>query len=96
MGSRASRVSKKNYFTAENVLKKIPRLPTNSANFDGDPTEYLLTSDVYLEKKIFYMLVNSFTKVDHKTASKPNKWDHSNGTVLGPILEKYWTGNAAI
>lgn len=61
VGSRASRVSKKNYFTAENVLKKIPRLPTNSANFDGDPTEYLLTSDVYLEKKIFYMLVNYFT-----------------------------------
>lgn len=61
MGSRASLVSKKSYFTAENVLKKIPRLPTNSANFEGDPTQHLLTSDVHLEKKIFYMLVNSFT-----------------------------------
>lgn len=96
MGSRASLVSKKNYCTAENVLKKIPRLPTNSANFEGDPTEHLLTSDVYLEKKIFYMHFNSFTKVGHKTASKQNKWDHSNRTVLGPILEKYWTVDTAI
>ena len=35
--------------------------------------------------------VNSFTKVGHKTRSKSNKWDHSIGTVVDPVL---WNGLA--